>query len=133
MADKFRIRDATVNDAAAIRNIYAPFVQNTVTTFEYQVPSLEVMQNRITLTLPNYPYLVAEDEVLGSVLGYSYANQYKEREGYNWIVESSIYLSPSARGKGIGTILYGRLFDILTLQGFYRGSKLVIYLLHVLL
>ena len=38
------IREATVEDAAAIRSVYAPYVESTVITFEYQVPSVEKFQ-----------------------------------------------------------------------------------------
>ena len=48
------IRTATANDAEAILNIYAYYVENTAITFEYEVPSLEEFEQRILKTLEKY-------------------------------------------------------------------------------
>ena len=44
------IRSATVEDAEAILKIYTYYVENTAITFEYDVPSLDEMKNRIRKT-----------------------------------------------------------------------------------
>lgn len=61
------IRVVKIEDAKAIRDIYAPYVLNTTITFEYEVPTIEEMENRIKKTLEHYPYLVAviNDKVVG--------------------------------------------------------------------
>ena len=51
------IREATAEDAAAIRSVYAPYVESTVITFEYQVPSVEEFRRRIAHTQERYPYV----------------------------------------------------------------------------
>ena len=38
------IRIATVDDAGAIREIYAPYVMNTAISFEYEIPDIEEFQ-----------------------------------------------------------------------------------------
>lgn len=63
------IRPAKFSDAKAIQSIYAPYVEKTAITFEYEVPSVQEFENRINKTLENYPYLVAEEN--GQVLGLS--------------------------------------------------------------
>ena len=50
------IRTVSPNDAAALLAIYAPYVQETAITFEYEVPSTEEFARRITHTLEKYPY-----------------------------------------------------------------------------
>ena len=55
----FDIRVATPADAAALLDVYAPYVRDTAITFEYEVPSVEEFANRIRQTLERYPYLVA--------------------------------------------------------------------------
>lgn len=42
-----RIRQATVQDAKALLEIYAPYVKNTAITFEYEVPSLVEFESRV--------------------------------------------------------------------------------------
>ena len=89
------IRPANLADAQAIQVIYAPYVEKTAITFEYEVPSVQEFENRINKTLETYPYLVAEED--GQVLGYAYASTYYARTAYNWTTELSIYLHEDAR------------------------------------
>ena len=52
-------RVARPEDAEALLAIYAPYVEETAITFEYQVPSVEAFRARIAHTLATYPYIVA--------------------------------------------------------------------------
>ena len=110
------IRLAKPLDAAALLAIYAPYVENTAITFEYDVPTVEDFANRIEKTLKKYPYLVAEEE--GAILGYAYASTYYARAAYDWAVELSVYVSQDARGKGVGSKLYDKLEDLLDQMGY---------------
>ena len=110
------IRLAKKSDAAALLAIYAPYVENTVITFEYEVPTIEDFANRIEKTLGKYPYLVAEED--GVVLGYAYASTYYARAAYDWAVELSVYVSQDARGKGVGSKLYDELEGLLDQMGY---------------
>ena len=56
------IRLATVNDAQQILNIYAPYVKNTVISFEEDVPSREEMEVRIKCLNGNNPWVVLEKD-----------------------------------------------------------------------
>ena len=51
------IRFATPSDAATLLAIYAPYVENTAITFEYEVPTIEDFANRIEKTLEKHPKL----------------------------------------------------------------------------
>ena len=75
-----QIRIATVEDSAALLKIYAPYVEKTAITFEYDVPSLDEFGDRIEKTLKKYPVLVAECE--GEILGYAYAGAFQSRAAY---------------------------------------------------
>ena len=52
------IRPVNQADAQAIQTIYAPYVENTAITFEYEVPSVQEFEKRISKTIEKYPYLV---------------------------------------------------------------------------
>ncbi len=110
MNEQVKIRVATQEDAAKLLEIYAPYVQKTAITFEYQVPGLTEFRDRIGKTLARYPYLVAERE--GDLLGYAYTGPFKERAAYDWSVEVSIYLKETMRGKGLGARLYRAIEQI---------------------
>lgn len=56
---KRTFRVARPEDAEALLAIYAPYVEETAITFEYEVPSVEAFRARIAHTLATYPYIVA--------------------------------------------------------------------------
>lgn len=101
------IRVATPKDASTLVKIYTPYVEETTITFDYEVPSEAAFAERIEEILPNYPYLVAEED--GVILGYAYAHAYKERAAYDWAVEVSVYVDREKRGNGAGKRLYQAL------------------------
>ncbi len=108
---EWTIRTAREEDAAELVAIYEHYVQNTVITFEYDVPSVEEFAGRIRTILPKYPYLVAESG--GEIGGYAYANVFKARAAYDWAVETSIYVRKDIRGRGVGAALYCALEEML--------------------
>jgi len=113
-----KIRTVKLSDAAQIRNIYAPFVTDSLVTFETEVPGIEEFENRIRKYAQQYPWLVmAEGDI---VLGYAYASAYRERAAYQWVVECSVYVHADYKKKGIARKLYAALFKLLQLQGIYK-------------
>ena len=101
------IRNVQICDAAAIAAIYADYVCNTTISFELVAPTVQQMQERMSALSPRYPYLVWEEE--GRILGYCYAHAWKERAAYTHTWETTVYLAPHAKGRGIGTALMQRL------------------------
>ena len=93
------IREARPADAPHLLEIYAPYVEKTAISFEYDVPALEEFEGRISRILCKYPYLVAEKE--GRIAGYAYATEFKGREAFRWTVETSVYVERSQRQGGI--------------------------------
>jgi phosphinothricin acetyltransferase len=120
------IRSVERSDAPAIRDIYAPFVSGSATSFEVEPPDAAEMERRIQEQRDRYPWLVYEAD--GAVLGYAYASPHRAaRKAYQWCVEVSIYIHEDARRRGIGRALYGSLFDLLRGQGYvnaYAGITL---------
>lgn len=109
-----KIRFAQLSDAEELLRIYAPYVTDSVITFEYDVPSPIEFEKRMMDIQREYPYLVCEID--GNIAGYAYAHRHKERAAYGWNVELSIYLDHSYVGRGIGRALYTVLLKILQLQ-----------------
>lgn len=114
MNSNIQIRMAHEEDAERLLEIYAPYCKETVITFEYDVPSLDEFRGRIRHVLEKYPYLAAEMD--GKIVGYAYATPYKSRAAYQWNVETSIYLDMDYRDKGIGSLLYEKLIELLEKQ-----------------
>jgi L-amino acid N-acyltransferase YncA len=121
-----RIRPAnSVRDAKAISAIYAPFVTDTVVSFEDVPPTADELAARIERLTPAHPWLVAEDT--GEILGYAYACPHRERAAYRWATEVTVYVDPRHHRRGAGRALYGALFDALAERG-YRIALAVIAL-----
>jgi phosphinothricin acetyltransferase len=120
-----KIRLATADDAERIHAIYAPYVRDTVISFELDVPGVEEIRKRITATLPAHPWLVLERD--GRIAGYAYASTHRERRAYQWAADVSCYVAPEFQRQGIGRALYTALLRILRAQGFcnaYAGIAL---------
>ena len=114
-----QIRQASVADATDIHRIYAPIVSETAISFEEVPPTIEEMEKRIALTLPNYPYFVAVMD--GKVCGYVYASRHAARAAYRYSVNTAVYIAPEARRTGVGRALYSSLLPELTRRGFHAA------------
>lgn len=112
------IRDARRSDVPAMLAIYAPFVEHTAVSFEYDVPTEAEFARRLEEHQAAFPWLVCEEN--GRVMGYAYAGRAFERAAYGWNAEISCYLAPELRGRGVGRRLYARIEEILTRLGYYK-------------
>ena len=102
--DNIIIKTVSESDAEELLKIYAPYVETTAITFEYNVPSLPEFKNRIMNTLKKYPYLKAVRN--GEIIGYAYLGAFKERDAYIHSAETSIYVKQDVRRSGAGRALY---------------------------
>jgi L-amino acid N-acyltransferase YncA len=110
------VRDATAADAPACAAIYAPYVLDTVITFETEPPTGEQMAARIAAAQRAHAWLVLADA--GGVVGYAYATPHKARAAYRWSCEVSVYLERGRQRRGGGRALYEALFDRLAGRGY---------------
>ncbi len=119
------ITPATVSDITAITAIYADAVTNGTASYELEPPGEADMAARFkALSEPGYPYLVARTGD-GIVVGYAYAGPFRPRRAYRFMVEDSIYLAPSAQGRGIGRLLLARLIEETTARGFRQMAAVI--------
>lgn len=125
MNSEMIIRTASEADAPALLKIYAPYVERTAITFEYEVPSVDEFASRIRNTLQKYPYLIAEKG--GRILGYAYAGPFHDRPAYDWSVETSIYVDTSRKHMGIGRKLHDALEQALQEQGILNMNACIAY------
>ncbi len=111
-----RFRKARLSDAHTLSEIYRPYVEKTSVTLEYDPPSDSEFEARIASISSEFPYIVCEAD--GRVVGYAYAHKYKERFGYRFCAELSIYIDLEHRKAGLGTRLYKLLMELLTEMGY---------------
>ena len=111
------VRLARTADAAAIAELYRPYVEHSRISFEEQAPGAAEMERRIAGKKPGYhPWLVAEER--GGLLGFASSSPFRARRAYRWSVETGIYLAADARGRGVGRQLLGALTDLLERQNY---------------
>jgi L-amino acid N-acyltransferase YncA len=112
-------RIARADDAPAIARIYAPYVRDTIITFEIDAPDPVEIGERIQRIGAQYPWLAAVSR--GELVGYAYACENRSRLAYRWSVDAAVYLHPSAQRRGIGRGLYECLFALLRSQGYVNA------------
>ncbi len=112
------IRPATEQDMADMLAVYAPYVETTTISSEYDAPAPEEFRARIRSYTRVLPWLVCRID--GQVAGYGYAAPHHTRAGFQWSVETSIYVAPDYHRHGIACALYTALFELLTRQGYYN-------------
>jgi L-amino acid N-acyltransferase YncA len=117
------VRIATKDDAAALLEIYAPFILNSGITQETEVPSVEDFQKRILSNLEERPWLVCEID--NQLTGYAYAGKHRDRKGYQWCTEPSVYVHEKYFGFGVANALYTALFEILKIQGYVNAYAVI--------
>ncbi len=112
------VRDVRDSDVARLVAIYNHYVAHTIVTFEEAtVSEAEFARRIVVVTGGGLPYLVVEND--GVVMGYAYASKWKDRIGYRFSVESTVYLDAGASGRGLGALLYAALFDALQVRGIH--------------
>lgn len=116
---------AKTENAKELLKIYEPYVTDTAVTFEYDVPTVSEFSERIANTLAKYPYLAAVCG--GELVGYAYANAFKERAAYERCCEVSIYVRSNFHKNGVGRALYGVLEKLLKKQGVLNMNACIAY------
>ncbi len=111
------IRNVKLEDAKDIMNIYNEYVLHSNITFETTPVSEKEMEERIYNLSLKYPYWVAEED--GKVIGYCYAHNWKERMAYRYTLETTVYIAPDAKGKGLGERLMRKLISECHQKGYH--------------
>ena len=119
--EQLSIRDATPDDAEAVAAIYGHHVLHGTASYDVEPPPAEYLREKIKTVLDaGWPFLIAERDDL--VVGYAYVTQFRDREGYRFTAEDSIYVHPEWMGQGIG----GELLDALIERSVAFGFRTLI-------
>ncbi len=111
------IRPVRPDDAPSICEIFNHYILESPATFEEVAMAPDEMRRRILDVTQTYPWFVCEED--GKVLGYSYGRKWRERAAYRHSVEATVYLHPSAGGKGRGSALFDALLNELRARQFH--------------
>lgn len=105
------IRPCFTMDLQQVQLIYAHHVMTGTGTFEINPPDRDEMKERwIKIAARSWPYLVAAPlNDAGRVLGFAYAQQFRDRDAYKATFENSIYMAPGQTRRGVGLKLLNHL------------------------
>jgi L-amino acid N-acyltransferase YncA len=108
-ANCVQVRNATVDDAAAIAEIYNQGIEDRVATYETELRSAGEQQAWLREIADRYPAVVAQID--GEIVGWAGAGPYRTRECYRGIGEFSMYVRRDWRGRGVGDLLLANLIS----------------------
>jgi L-amino acid N-acyltransferase YncA len=122
MLGNIEVRDATIEDAPAITEIYTHYVTTSINTLAEIAPSPAQTAAQIQQTRSppvDLPYVVATVNASGPICGYAYASPWNDRAGYRPTAADSVYVHPDVQGRGIGR----RLLEALVQRLVVGSSK----------
>jgi len=106
-------RAGRADDLAAINALYNHYILNSSATFDLDPLSMTNRRAWFDQFEPETALQLWVAEKDATVVGFACSSPFRAKAGYKDTVETSIYLSPSAHGEGIGHRLYQALFDAL--------------------
>jgi L-amino acid N-acyltransferase YncA len=95
------IRNATIEDLPAILEIVNHAILHTTSNYLYEVQTVEnQLQWFEEKKSKQFPIIVADYN--GTAVGFGTYGTFREKIGYQFTVEHSVYVAPEFIGKGIG-------------------------------
>jgi len=121
VASPVLIRPACEVDLVPLNDLYNHYVRETHITFDIEPITLKQRREWFGHydTIGRHQVLVAVED--SGLLGYASSSTWRPKPAYVTSVETSVYLAPDATRRGIGTALYGRLFEALEGEDVHRA------------
>jgi phosphinothricin acetyltransferase len=113
------VRDAVPEDAAGIAAVFAPYVLESVVTFETVPPTEAEWRARID----GRPFVVLVDD---EVRGYALASPWRPKPAYRHSVETTVYLAADQAGKGHGRRLMEELLTRCTAADYRQAIAVIV-------
>ena len=115
------IRPVEQADLRALLDIYNHYIIHTPISFDIEPRTLAQRQEWLNgfATTGRYRCFVAVKD--GSAIGWASSGRFKERAAYDTSIETSVYLAPDEKGKGLGRRLYATLFEALAGEDINRA------------
>lgn len=104
------IRRATINDLAAITEIYNDAVRKTVATFDTKPKSAQ--EQRVWFNSHGAKYPIVVGEIDGVIVGWASLSPYSDRCAYSDTAEISVYIAVLHRGKGFGRKILEKIIHL---------------------
>ena len=108
------VRAGRADDLPALTEIYNHYVEQTHVSFDLERFTAEERRDWFShyAETGRHRLLVAESDA-GVVVGYATSGRFRDKAAYNPSVETTVYCAAEAVGRGVGSALYGALFEAL--------------------
>ena len=103
------IRPATEFDLPAINAIYNHYVLTSTCTYQYEPETEEGRKQWFAEKGEMHPVIVAVE--VGEIIGWGALSPFRNREGYRFTVEASVYVQHDRHRKGIGRAIMQDLIE----------------------
>lgn len=119
------VRDGGPDDLPSVAAIYTHYVLKTTTTFNTAIRTPKQWTDRYDTFVQNGPYhfLVAERD--GNVVGFVETQPWRPKPAYDSSIEVTVYTEPTRQRSGVGSALYGALFERLADSDFHRAYAII--------
>jgi phosphinothricin acetyltransferase len=108
------IRPGLLSDLPRLAEIYNHYILNTPITFNTQPFTVEGFTDWFEEHSDGKRHrLVVAIENGGRLIGYAGAGRFRPKEAYETTVETTIYCSHERTQRGVGTLLYRALFELI--------------------
>ncbi|MEL1253656.1 N-acetyltransferase family protein [Flavobacterium sp. DGU38] len=112
------LRLAKSTDLEKILEIVNHSILHTTANYSYDIQTIEVQTKWFEDKLSkNLPVVVADLD--GEVVGFGSYGQFREKIGYQYTVEHSVYVVDHVTGKGIGSKILTELIRLAKEQGYH--------------
>jgi L-amino acid N-acyltransferase YncA len=112
------VREATPDDAGAICTIYNQGIEDRIATLETELRTPEERRQWMAARPARHPVVVAVGE--GDVVGWGSLNPFNPRPAYDHVVDLSVYVERTWRGRGIGRALLLHLLARAKTLGYHK-------------
>jgi L-amino acid N-acyltransferase YncA len=116
------VRPATMDDAAAIAEIYNQGIRARIATFETEERTPEERRAWLAAHDERHPVVVATIAEGGGarVVGWAATDGYRTRACYAGVAEFSVYIHERYRGRGVGVVLMDGLIAAAERAGLWK-------------
>ncbi|MFE3868231.1 GNAT family N-acetyltransferase [Flavobacterium sp. LS2P90] len=115
---EIKIRPAVFADIDTILEIVNHQILHSTSNYDYEPHDFETQKSWFyQKQAKNQPVIVAEYE--NGTIGYATYGQFREKNGYQYTVEHSVYVAQEFIGKGIGKQLLAELIRLAKNQGYH--------------
>jgi phosphinothricin acetyltransferase len=112
------LRPATPDDAAVICAIYNQGIEDRIATLETELRTPEERRQWMAARGPRHPVVVAITD--GQVVGWGSLNPFNPRPAYDNVVDLSVYVERTWRGRGVGKALLQHVLGLARQIGYHK-------------